>query len=80
MMERVQFVGWPQRIPVKRDQFGADLMAMSDTRVVFIQVKYGEPRVAHATREFEKYVWPPFVERHVVAWRPRAREPEVYEV
>lgn len=85
-MERV---GWipPKRpgdrmIPVKRDQFGSDLLAMNHEEIVFIQVKFGASRIAaghlaDARREFAKYVFPPGTQRWIVTWQLREREPKI---
>lgn len=69
-------------IATKRDQFGADLLAMSKKRIVFIQVKGGKQAIGNgqfpaAQRAFAAFVYPPTVERWIVAWAPRARVPRV---
>lgn len=88
-MERVMWVRpkvvGERPIPIKVDQFGADLLAMNVSELIFVQAKLagrrdpqagGTARMS-ALREFAKYPFPPFVERWVVQWRPRAREPEI---
>ena len=82
-MEVVRWVGAAERVPVKRDQFGSDLLAMDSQRVVFIQVKGGKTAVGNfpaARRAFEAHVFPPGTRRWVVAWTPRAREPRIVEI
>jgi hypothetical protein len=70
-----------RRVPVKRDQFGSDLLAMSETEIIFVQVKSGTSAATgmfpDAQREFRKHRFPPKVRRLVVAWVPRAREPRL---
>ena len=50
------------RMPVKRDQFGSDLLAVNDLEVVFVQVKSGKTATggtfAGARREFEHVARP----------------------
>lgn len=65
------------RIPIKRDQFGADLLAMKPDAVAFVQVKFGRDKVLDAVREFGKFPFPPFVEQWVVVWTKGAHNPEV---
>lgn len=85
-MEKVQSIYLPGRKPffVKSDQFGADLMAMSSTRIVFVQVKGGEQAKGNgqfpaAKRAFGAFRFPGFVERWVVAWAPGATMPRIIE-
>lgn len=85
-MEMVKWINPPgrDRIPVKRDQFGADLIAMSATELVFVQVKGGDQ--AHignfpdVRRKFAEFTFPPFAQRWVVAWPTRARAPRVVKL
>lgn len=83
-MEVVRWVGVPggRRVPIKRDQLGADLGAMNATEIVFVQCKGGKQAIGAGTfpaarREFERFVFPPGVQRWIVAWAPRARAPRV---
>jgi len=83
--EVVRWVGAPggARFPVKRDQWGADLVAMDATRIVFVQVKGGTAARGNfpdARRKFAAVTWAPGVERWIVAWLPRARDPRVVVV
>ena len=71
------------RTPVKRDQFGADLLAVNELEVIFVQVKGGIARrdhVADAKREFAKYAFPAGTKQWIVLWAPRARRPEIIVV
>ena len=83
-MEVVRLVGIPggKRVPIKRDQLGADLGAMSATELIFVQVKGGKQAVGGGTfpaarREFERFTCPPGVQQWIVAWAPRSREPRI---
>ncbi|MEO7272061.1 MAG: hypothetical protein ABI211_08650 [Vicinamibacterales bacterium] len=69
--------------PLKRDQFGSDLLAVGAGGVVFVQVKGGAaPRsqLAVARAAFADFLCPPGAQQWVVLWQPRAREPEVVVV
>lgn len=72
---------------VKRDQFGADLIALAHgrTEVLFVQVKQGRaaaggnfPDAVRAFAEYSDYA--PRVRRIVIAWPMRARFPRIMEV
>jgi hypothetical protein len=82
-MEIVRWVWTPKgRVPVKRDQFGADLLAMDASRIVFVQVKGGLQAIGGgqfpaARRAFEAFKFPPDVGLWLMAWAPRAREPRI---
>lgn len=82
-MEIVRWIHRPggRPIPVKRDQFGSDLLAMSGARLIFVQVKGGEAArggtFPAARRAFAEFKFPPLVECIVVAWSPRARAPRI---
>lgn len=65
---------------IKRDMWGADVVAMNTESIVFVQVKLNKNNVADAIKEFTKYPYPPFVKRWVVVWTPKQREPEIVEV
>lgn len=69
-------------IYVKRDQFGADLLAMSQEELIFVQVKFNTARgkINEAIKEFAKYPFPDFVSRWIIVWEKGAREPEVIEI
>lgn len=77
-LERVAYVG-PDRIPVKRDQFGSDLLAVSGRRLVFIQVKSGKitGNFPEARRAFDSFRFPPFAGRLVIAWAHGASTPRI---
>lgn len=67
-------------IPIKKDQFGSDLLAVNEDQIIFVQVKFNRSNVADAHKEFAKYTFPKFADKWIVVWEVRAREPEVIEV
>lgn len=83
-METIRFVGFPQRVPIKRDQCGADLGAMkTGVGVVLVQVKGGAQAKGgtfpEARREFLRHPVIDAVHLVIVAWVPRARTPRVID-
>jgi hypothetical protein len=67
-------------VHTKRDQLGADVLAMSPEKTLAIQVKGGQSRrsqLAAARAEFAKYPLGPGCEQWLVLWAPQAREPEI---
>jgi len=83
-LERVLWIQTARgRVPVKRDQFGSDLLAVNAETVIFVQVKGGESRrsqLAAARREFAMFAFPAGTQQWIVCWAPRARLPEVIVV
>ena len=84
-LEVVRYIfGKGGRVPVKRDQFGSDLLAVNDLEVVFVQVKSGKTAAGgtfpDARREFAKFTFPAGAVRRIIAWPPRARHPRVIDV
>lgn len=86
----LEIVRWVYRpggspIPVKRDQFGSDLLAVNDRHVVFIQVKGGKAAAGSGTfpaaqRIFEQFTFPSGTQCWIVAWAHRARYPRIVTV
>jgi hypothetical protein len=80
-MERMMWI--PPRnpgdtmIPIKKDQFGSDLLAVNQDEIIFVQVKFNRGGISVGRREFARYVFPSFAQRWIVIWEPRAREPEI---
>jgi hypothetical protein len=83
-LERVLWIqGKSGLVPCKKDQYGADLEAKSETCTVYAQVKSGtsaRSQLAAARREFAKYPLDGHDQQWIVVWLPRAREPEVIVV
>lgn len=73
----------PRVIFIKRDVWGADLVARNAERLVFIQVKSNAGDIAKGMKELSQGPWPASVERWVAHW-PKGRRmvegPEVVEV
>lgn len=83
-MEIVKWIHPPNRapLPVKRDQFGADLIAIRPDGIVFVQVKGGEQAAGNsqfldAQREFASHPFPRFATLWIVCWAPRATRPRI---
>lgn len=84
-LEVVRWIMSPRgRVPIKRDQFGSDLLAVGDTEIMFVQVKSGKTATGgtfpDARREFAKFTFPAGAVRRIIAWPPRARHPRVIDV
>ncbi len=65
---------------VKQDQMGADLLAVSPGKSLFVQVKGGaswRSGLAAAREEFSKYPLAPGEHQVIMGWAPQAREPEI---
>ncbi len=65
---------------IKRDTAGADGFAMNEDRIIFWQCKLNHGHIADAVKVFNQFPFPKCVERWIVVWVPRAREPEIIEV
>jgi hypothetical protein len=65
---------------IKKDQFGADLLAMNKEELIFIQVKFGKKNISTAIKEFTKFKFPSFTKKWIVVWEFRASEPEIIEI
>jgi len=81
-LQRVYSKG--QLIYVKKDLFGADILAFNKDEMIFVQVKSGEKttgiNIKKSINEFLKYPFPDFVKLWIVIWRPKEREPEIIDV
>lgn len=62
---------------IKRDIVGSDGLAMNGEHLVFWQCKLNKANIDKGIKEFKKYPFPSNVERWVIVWTPRAREPEI---
>lgn len=62
------------------DVFAADLLAIREDDIIFVQVKSNAGDIAKGIRDFLIYPYPPCVQRWVVCWEPRAHEPIIQEV
>jgi len=69
-----------KRIPVKKDLWGADGIAMNEKEIIFWNAKAGKKHLAEGKKEFEKYPFPPFVKKWIVGWIPGQKEPIIKKV
>lgn len=65
---------------LKKDLFGADMIAMNGQEIVFANSVLYKKNIAKHVKEFEKYPFPDCVERWVVVWEKGKREPDIVEV
>src|SRR5947207_13289264 len=84
VVEPLQLYGWIQTAtgwrPVKRDSFGADLLAVNASALWFVQCKGGatwRSGLAAARTAFAKYPLGPRCSQVILGWPPRAREPAI---
>ena len=64
---------------IKNDLWGSDLIAKNGKEMIFVQNKTNKGDISKGIKELNKTIWPPFIKKWVVIWKPRAREPEVIE-
>lgn len=81
-LERMLMVRGKPGLFVKRDQLGADLLAVNVSAVLFVQVKMGgrswrKRGLSQARLEFERFPVPPGSEQWIVVWETKARRPLV---
>ena len=62
---------------IKKDLFASDILAMNGEDIIFINSVLGKEHLAEHIREFQKYPFPKFVKRWIVAWTPRVKEPDI---
>lgn len=80
-LERMMWVSARGRLmPIKRDQFASDLLAVNREQVIFIQVKLGRKNIAAARANFARYAFPDFTDKWIVVWEKGAGKPEILEV
>ena len=64
---------------IKRDVWGADMVAVKNDEELWIQSKTNPVDINKGLMEFKKYPMPARVKQVVVIWQPRAKEPEIIE-
>ena len=64
---------------LKKDLWGADLIAKNNKEMIFIQCKTNKVDISKGIKELNKTIWPSFVKKYVVIWKERAREPDIIE-
>ena len=69
-------------IYVKKDLFGADLLAFRREPEEFILANsvYNRKNIASHIKVFKEYPFPGFIKLWILVWEFRAREPEIVEV
>lgn len=65
---------------IKKDIFGADMVAMDGKEIVFANSVFGRKNISKHVKEFLKYPFPPQVEKWIVVWEKGKREPEIIEI
>jgi len=67
---------------LKKDIWGSDLIAMNQDKLVFVQVKLNKKNISSAKIEFNKYIWPKCnkIEKWIVVWTPKQKQPEVIKL
>jgi len=69
---------------IKKDLFASDILAISKEKIIFIQVKGGKKKtgidIKKAIQEFKKYPFPDCVDRWIVIWREREKEPTIIDL
>jgi hypothetical protein len=66
-------------LPIKKDQFGSDLLAVNDTEILFVQVRLGRSTLGRGRLEFAQHKCPPPAKQWIVIWERGGREPEVID-
>lgn len=69
-----------KRIPVKKDLFCSDIIALRSDLIAFIQVKVNRHNLSSAKALLGALMVPKNVEKWIVVWIPRKKEPEVIKI
>ena len=69
-----------KRIPVKKDLFCSDIIALRKDMMLLVQVKVNRYNISSAKMLFSSLVVPKNVEKWIVVWIPRKKEPEVIKI
>ena len=66
-------------IYIKKDLFGADMLAFNEDGYIFANAKFGRNNLSAGLKEFRKFNFPKVkkVEHWLVVWELRVREPEI---
>lgn len=65
---------------IHKDLAGADGFAMKKDQMIFWQCKLNKKNIAEAIKEFQKYPFPPFIDRWVIVWQKGQSVPDIVEV
>lgn len=66
-----------QRGFIKKDVFGADLLAMNSKEIIFVNVVLGRSHFAEHIERFRSFPFPPTVGLWIMVWEKGASEPEI---
>ena len=69
----------------KNDLFASDGLAISDTEIIFWNSKGGAKEninqmITEGIKKYQEIHFPHFVKRQIIAWIPRAREPQIINI
>ena len=67
-------------IPIKKDLFYSDLIALRSDLLLFVQVKVNKSNISPAKALLGRLAVPKSCEKWIVVWIPRKREPEVIKI
>ena len=62
------------------DICGADLLCLSKSDIIFIQVKSNKADISKGKKELLAHPFPPFVKKQVILWEVRAKKPLIWEL
>jgi len=65
---------------IKKDLAGADGFAMNGDSIIFWQCKLNRSHIAEGIKGFKQFPYPNTVDKWIIVWKPRAKEPEIIEV
>lgn len=68
------------RIPIKKDLFYSDLIAIRSDVILFVQAKVNKRNLSLAKANFKRLAMPQNCEKWIVVWIPRKREPEIIKI
>lgn len=68
------------RIPIKRDLFSSDIIALRSDIILFVQVKVNKKNISSARALYTRLAVPKSCEKWIVVWIPRKRDPEVIKI
>lgn len=67
-------------IPIKKDIFYCDLIAIRSDLILFVQVKVNKSNISPAKALLGRLAVPQNAEKWIVVWIPRKREPEIIKI
>jgi len=69
-----------RRIPIKKDLFFSDIIAVRSDLVAFVQVKVNRRNLSPAKALLGALAVPKNVEKWIVVWTPRKKEPDIIKI